>query len=233
MIFFLLLNILFFNIEIFSAEQSKSFLTPEGMIAEDRHGRIKSSLAFFAFKLAEEERSFIKGYRSLFSVFFGSIMYIGAASSIIDMSQLISAKPLLIESTPIIRKISIKITSASFIFMILSEILLTCFLERSIKRFQKNLDIVRSPETTNLWKTLFPIEGRELSKEDDKDFFNAMTSTEETEQKKINNRMQFFKKIIKINMLSQKTNQLDLTLEEKKNMNTKIANIIFYYPPQD
>lgn len=216
MIFFLLLNILFFNIEIFSAEQSKSFLTPEGMIAEDRHGRIKSSLAFFAFKLAEEERSFIKGYRSLFSVFFGSIMYIGAASSIIDMSQLISAKPLLIESTPIIRKISIKITSASFIFMILSGLLSKYFLEEAKKRFKNNLNLARSPETTNLWKTLFPIEGRELSKEDNKDFFNTITSPEETKQKKINNRMQFFKKIIKINMLFQKTNQLDLTLEEKK-----------------
>jgi hypothetical protein len=117
--------------------------------------------------------------------------------------------------------------------MILSVILVEYFSEQSRKRFKNILDIVRSPETTNLWKTLFPIEGRELSKDDDKDFFNAMTSTEETEQKKINNRIQFFKKIIKINMLFQKINQLDLTPEENRNINIKIVNLLLCYLHQD
>lgn len=109
-----------------------------------------------------------------------------------------------------------KYIAGSFIFMILSGLLSKYFLEEAKKRFKNNLNLARSPETINLWKTLFQIEEKELSKEDNKDFFNTITSPEETEQKKINNRMQFFKKIIKINMLSQKTNQLDLTLEEKK-----------------
>lgn len=206
MIFFLLLNILLINIEIFSAER-EPFLCTTGLVIK-KTDEI-SNLNFFANEQSKINRNEIYGYVSVLGAF---------ASVLIPTRYAILNNPR--------NRIFFTHLALGCISMLGFCRLSAYFEDQASKERGNFLKMICSLETENLWCALFKIETGALNKK----FYDAFTSEEKTKQKEINDRIEFFKKIIHANKFLEKTNQLDLRPEQKTNIDAKITYLLSYHP---
>lgn len=242
MILFLLLNIFLLNTKLFSAEEQK-FLDPINTV-RNRQITAESFIreAFLVIQKDKEyaTRSFLGGFIGLFTLTKGIDKH--AENKLLQTIRTIEIYREKLKQEP--NQLKSLITSldelksqnrnikkymlGSIIITIFSFFLSQYFYKKAEKKLENNLEIALAPETAALWNNLFQIENKESL---DKDFLNTITEAERIEEKKINKKINFFKKIIKIRQLVKETNKSEnLTKEEKRNIQIKIANLLLFYP---